>query len=289
MVKVMGKNQKNSAMLGYVTKDEGAADGHYQILSHNLTPLELSNGRREHEALRSSYDDGKKVLNIKNLFNEGYKFNMRCMYPAVVPLEYCFLYMLQSGLYILTAEYVSSGRKLDWDEARTLWDIVFNPKETTIDMVFKLLYDRRSYGSRTDCRYYLSNVATHAPPDFAVSSPDTSVTSNSDEMLATKLVNICRNREVSPSSPRHLTEDYEPLPENEVAFGYTLDKEGDISLQTFQCPAHLHDMNLIVAKLREERTNALQLFTFTPPANPPVSSSRRANYPANIMAVIATL
>lgn len=67
-------------MVGYVTKDFGKA--HYKVASHNVSAQviivqsiycnlnvlnrilfkELTNGRREHDALLTSFDDSKKVL-----------------------------------------------------------------------------------------------------------------------------------------------------------------------------------------------------------------------------------
>jgi len=105
-------------MIGYITKDQGQA--HYQIRTHNLTRQELSFGRRDHDALLTSFDDAKKIITMKNFFSESYKFNMRCMHPAVVPVHYAILYMIQSGAYILSPDFISNFKKINLKEAGIL-------------------------------------------------------------------------------------------------------------------------------------------------------------------------
>jgi hypothetical protein len=123
---------------------------HYQIRTHNVTPQELSFGRRDHDALLTSYDDSKKVLNLKNIFNESYKFNMRSLYPVIAPIQFVICYMIQSGNYILTPDFITTNRKIDLSEAETLWKMVFNPKEVNVTDVMKLLFDSRSYGLKVN-------------------------------------------------------------------------------------------------------------------------------------------
>jgi hypothetical protein len=126
---------------------------HYQIRSHNLSRQELAFGRRDHDALLTSFDDAKKILNLKNIFNEAYRFNMRCLHPAVVPIQYAILYMLQSGSYILSPDFISSFKKMDLSEAQVLWNMVFSPQESTLQGVLSLLFDARSYGLKVSLDY----------------------------------------------------------------------------------------------------------------------------------------
>ena len=109
-MKVFGTAQNFSAMIAYITKDEGRP--HYQVITHNITPTEMSDGRREHQALLTSFDDNKKIITLKNLVSECYKFNMRTMFPAVVPFAYCVLFMLQSATYVLAPEFINSFKKV---------------------------------------------------------------------------------------------------------------------------------------------------------------------------------
>lgn len=119
---------------------------HYQIRTHNISRAELSYGRRDHDALLTSFDDNKKILNLKNFFNECYKFNMRCMYPAVVPIHYAVLYMIQSGSYILSPDFISVFKKIDLDQAKILWEMTHKPQEAVLDDVLTLLFNPLSYG-----------------------------------------------------------------------------------------------------------------------------------------------
>jgi hypothetical protein len=153
LLKLCAKAQTFNGMVGYITKDQGLA--HYQIRVHNITAQDLTNGRREHETLLTSYDDAKKVIHTRNLFNECYRFNMRCMYPAIVPIQYALLYMLQSGSYILTPDFISNYKKIDLSEAEILWNIVHDPSSATIDAVMKLIFDPRSYGNKVGLFFYI--------------------------------------------------------------------------------------------------------------------------------------
>lgn len=121
---------------------------HYDIRTHNISRQELTFGRRDHLALLTSYDDSKKIINLKNMFNECYKFNMRCLYPIVAPIHYVLLYMIQSGSYILSSDFISVHRKTDLSEARTLWDMVHYPRNITISDVLNLIFNPLSYGTK---------------------------------------------------------------------------------------------------------------------------------------------
>ena len=109
-------------------------------------------------AMLSSFDDSKKIINIKNFFNECYKFNRRCMFPCVVPIEYCITYMIQSGNYILTPDFISCYRKFDHSEAEVLWDMIHHPLNATVDGLIKIIFDGRSYEKQRKKRYYLQQT-----------------------------------------------------------------------------------------------------------------------------------
>ena len=97
----------------------------------------------------TSFDEKKKVLSLKQLFHETYKFNMRCMFPAVVPLHYCILYMLQGGEYVLSPEFVSTFKKVNFNESEAYWRILHAPLETTIDDILVLIFNGASFESKT--------------------------------------------------------------------------------------------------------------------------------------------
>lgn len=85
-IKVIGVNQKFSAMVGYITKDETRPS--YQIRTHYISPQELSEGRQDHMAMCTSYDDNKKLITMRNMVAEIFKFNLRMFFPFVVPVQY---------------------------------------------------------------------------------------------------------------------------------------------------------------------------------------------------------
>ena len=49
--------------------------------------------------MKTSYNEEKKILNQKNIFNEAYKFGRRSLYPIIAPFHYNVMYMIQSGFF----------------------------------------------------------------------------------------------------------------------------------------------------------------------------------------------
>lgn len=163
IIKPLAKGQQFVGMIGYVTKD--FRKPHYKVFSKGISAQDLTNGRRDHESLVRTFDESKKVFNTyinylnvidllhnikiinqKNLFNEAYRFNCRCLLPAVVPVHYVVLYMVQSKDYIFAPDIVSYNKKLDFTETEILWQLCHFPSTATIGMILKLLFDPRSYG-----------------------------------------------------------------------------------------------------------------------------------------------
>ncbi len=85
---------------------------------------------------------------MKNFFSECYKFNMRCMHPAVVPIQYAVLYMIQSSSYILSPDFISNYKKIDLNEARVLWEMTHTPGTVCIEDIMTLLFNPLSYGKK---------------------------------------------------------------------------------------------------------------------------------------------
>ena len=86
------------------------------------------------------------TLMMMNLFNEAFRFNARCIFPAVVPVHFTILFMIQSKNYILSSDFVATNRKLDIRESISLWKLIHNPEMATVDDIFTLVFDKRSYG-----------------------------------------------------------------------------------------------------------------------------------------------
>jgi hypothetical protein len=135
----------------FSTLDQGQP--HYHIETFNISAQDLTNGRREHEALKCTYSNEKKVLTAKNLFNEAFRFWNQSMTPVLMPMEYCVLYMLQSKNYTFSADWIASNHKLNLVECNVLWNLVHHPETATLDMVTTLLFDARSYGRKV--RFYM--------------------------------------------------------------------------------------------------------------------------------------
>ena len=73
---------------------------------------------------------------------------MRCMHPAVVPFHYAILYMIQSGTYILSPDFVSNFKKIALNEALILWKMTFVPTDVKLHDVMALLFNPLSYGKK---------------------------------------------------------------------------------------------------------------------------------------------
>lgn len=68
------------------------------------------------------------------------------MAPAIVPVHYALLYMMQSKGYIFAPDFVSYNKKMDFFETEVLWKLCHFPEEANINMILKLVFDPRSYG-----------------------------------------------------------------------------------------------------------------------------------------------
>jgi hypothetical protein len=126
-------------MLGYVTKDEGLA--HYRLITKNVTTEEMANGREDRRFMKTTYDEGKMILSQRNMISELYKFTQRSLHPIVPPAHFALLYMLQSGCYICSPDFVSHFQKIDLLEMNILWTMIYHPEEITIKMVLQILFN----------------------------------------------------------------------------------------------------------------------------------------------------
>ena len=63
------------------------------------------------------------------------------MFPAVVPLHHCILYMLQGGEYVLSPDFVSTFSKVNYNESEANWKLLHAPLETKIDDILLLVFN----------------------------------------------------------------------------------------------------------------------------------------------------
>ncbi len=281
MLKPFAKGQDFLSMVGYITKDQGMS--HYQLRSHQITQREIDEGRREHAAMASNYDENKKVISFRSLFSDSWKFNQRSFEPAVVPIDACLAYMIQSGSYSLSPEFVmSSYKKLDFAMAQTYWRMMHEPKSTTMDEVRNLMFDSRTFHKGLRKRYFESPLYEvrqegSSSPTIIAGSADSipTVTPQKHQSLVSKLVDQCREGVNTMQTPERLpiypdededlvtfTEERSPARVIEI-----LNQEGrmigsssaldHIDDDDFECPPTLTEMMNVTAKLRERRLKQL--------------------------------
>ena len=102
--------------------------------------LYKGDGRRTHDLLRTPYNREKKVLTPTNLFQEACKFVTRCLLPVIPPIEYSVLYMFQSMDYIPSSSFISKHSRIDHNDAKSLWKIVWYYSELTIEDITDLFF-----------------------------------------------------------------------------------------------------------------------------------------------------
>lgn len=242
-------------MLGYCTKDAGKP--HYQLRTHNVSRMELATGRKDHDAMMTSYDDAKKILNVRNIFNECFKFTMRSFYPVLPPIHYVLLYMIQSGGYMFSSDFITVQRKTDFAEAKILWDLVHDPRSATIEDVMNMIFNPRSYGPKESKRYYMAGVqrldSDDLPPANTL-APDEEADGGEVPMTRVNgLIAMARSSVRTRSEAADLDE-FEKLPSDTEQDQFTIDRQPSeceaSTLQDMQCPDNLEDMLAISGEIR---------------------------------------
>eukprot|EP01031_Cornospumella_fuschlensis_P027563 gene27563-33289_t len=283
MLKVLRGDQTFIGMIGYVTKDVGQP--HYQLRTHGITVAELAEGRNCHSNMvTSSYDESRKVITVKNLMQELFKFNRRCMMPIIVPVLFGVTYMIQSGNYILSPDFISSYRKIDLHEAEILWGMINKPKDTTVEGVRALLFDPRSYSPKINRRYFFGGqdqaeyeeerrrpdvdltamAADYSEEERRHHQPQQEAASSTDKekgrrCLAQKLVDLCKegkerltSSSLSSSRPAYFDEDFVAMRDEE----YEVEDSNNryqVDNDSYVCPDTLEEMLLIVRNARKRR------------------------------------
>ena len=226
----------------------------------------------------TSFDDSKKIINSKNLINECYRFNQRSLWPAIVPIPYCLLYMLQSGEYIFTPDFITFYKKLDLEETTVMWDMIHNPSKSTLQMILKLIFNARSYAPKEleKCRYFLiaaSNLSSSMSSTEYTSQISRNECEQQGQSKANKIIATIRKANVvNIGTQQNFEEDFVPLPSDE-------DSNDNQSVQShfesLSCPEHIDDMMTIVRKLRTQQyvvTGVNLSSSLSSECSPPVSS-----------------
>ena len=104
----------------------------------------MSSGRKDYDLNLVSFDDSKKVLTLKNLLPEAYRYSVRALLPVQFPVQIVIMYMIQSTEYVLAPDFISYFKKLDAAQAEALWTMYHSPKLCTLDMIRSLVFNPSS-------------------------------------------------------------------------------------------------------------------------------------------------
>jgi len=138
--KEFGKHQTFIAMVGYCTKDQGKSS--HKIVSHNVSAQELSTGRRQHTDMVSSFEEHKDTVTPRNLMDKAFKFTLRSFPGIVVPIHYVLTYMIQTGDYVFSSEFVSTFKKVSLVDADELFTMMQNPGDVRVHNILALVFNQ---------------------------------------------------------------------------------------------------------------------------------------------------
>jgi hypothetical protein len=233
----------------------------------------ITNGQLSHTSLRTNIDDNRKVLTKKILINEAFRFVMRALTPLIPGIHYAILYMLQSGDYILSSEFIVAYTKMDLHEVSELWNIIHYPTSTTIQMVKSLLFLQRSYSPDTRTRYFNDRYNTVGMEQQTITRTDIAKSFSNSINRANEIIKLCRAhpRPAQTRPPQHFDTEIVPLPhslDDEYIIRDNYDdsannddgdsdsNDGDsIDSDSRICPPTLQEMLVIVAETRRRIEN----------------------------------
>jgi hypothetical protein len=172
--------------------------------------------------------------------------------------------MIQTKLYVVSADFVSNYKKLDYEESTILWDIIHKPSTTTIDMIIRLLFNQSSIDKNKFKRYHLNNN-TSSFDNICSSNPTNTRTTNHTLVtpinLANTLINTCRQNPTTTSTSNTIyhEEDYISLSNynfydnnNRVQ---VIDAYGNMQSSTHICPPTIDEMMNIIRQVKNNQLN----------------------------------
>jgi hypothetical protein len=187
-LKPLTKSQTFALMIGYISKDEGQP--HFQTRLFRISNQEIQAGRLEHSSMQATFDEDRKVINMKNFFSECFKFNKRSFSPLVVSIDFCLAYMIQSQQYCLTPDFISCYRKIDLNEANTLWDMLHQPENATVAKVRSIIFDPRTYDSRRPApRYFMPGLVEAST---SADDPDDDIDAEDSVSFSIERTGLCK-------------------------------------------------------------------------------------------------
>ena len=193
----LSQGQSWDHMLGYIQKDSGLA--HYRLLVHNISDEDLQRGRVAYAGVRDDPDEGRIAINKGNLPKLAVRLWRTHLKPLEVPLDHTLKFMLQSDMYIPTAQWVMSpyGRGMENDRAQALYEmLVDGAKNATILQVRRLFFQddsRKPTDDLWDCT--LEAVLLSARRAREGAGPNQDNTTGGTGMRTERLMNALRNAE----------------------------------------------------------------------------------------------
>lgn len=216
----------------------------------------MSAGRQDYDQNLVSYDDSKKVLTLKNLLPEAYRYSMRALHPVVFPVQVVILYMIQCNEYVLSPEFISTFRKLDACQADVLWSMFFEPKNCTLEMIRTLLFNPCTWDSRVSLRYFIPgyNPATASTPVAAANL-------NEPAYLRMQKIIDDTNLDLLSKRAQELHGEFVQLPddisESTPRVSFVVDKEGYHETTAMLCPMDVDEALCMVRRFRDGRMNMI--------------------------------
>ena len=146
-------------MLGCVQKDLGKP--HYKLVSHNVDPAELEEGRRAYADVSADYKTGKITISKAALPDRVYSFWFGNYRPFYVPMDVLLLHMLRSGKFAPCGTWCSVGHGHPADPAMqtAMQLIITRPHTTTLDSVRTLFFGMHKSGGKF--RYHKDTSFDH--------------------------------------------------------------------------------------------------------------------------------
>lgn len=138
--KPLAEGQTFVHMLGYVQKDAGKP--HYKLVSHNVTPAELEEGRQAYKDIAADFKVGKVTISKSGLPDRLYSFWHSNYRPFYVPMDVMLVHMLRSGMYAPCGTWCAVGHGQPADPAvqAAMQMIIMRPSSVTLGHVRTLFF-----------------------------------------------------------------------------------------------------------------------------------------------------
>lgn len=146
-------------MIGYCMKDRGTA--HYQSHAVNLTSAELERCEAMYAVVRSSHEDGRKMITKRSIIKVIFQEWNTHLRPLDVPADVVLMWIMQSGGYMPSCDWVAEKRQgVDMAQMDAMWKMARYPARTTHNDIIHLFFNNNR-------RFTMARV-----PDVANTGPN---------------------------------------------------------------------------------------------------------------------